>query len=88
MFEDAPRLAVFYDLADDPEVLPYVRRREALHELRRLAQLDLEHDRQVAVGPEPLQVESCNAAKAGLRVEPFEGGSALRDSGLHGLLED
>ena len=65
-----------------------VRRREALHELRRLAQLDLEHDRQVAVGPEPLQVESCNAAKAGLRVEPFEGGSALRDSGLHGLLED
>ena len=55
--EDLLRLAVGDDVADDAEIVAQLGGGEALHELRRLAQLDLEHHREGAVATEAVEVE-------------------------------
>ena len=56
------------DLAEEGEVVLEPGGGEALHELRGLAQLDLEHDREVAVPAEGPQVVLGHEAQAALRV--------------------
>ena len=72
-----------------PEVLAQVARREALHELRRLPQLDLEDDGQIAIAAQPLEVQTGDAAQALARVgRADERRAPFGDGVLHRAFED
>ena len=87
--EHAGLLAVGDRLADQPEVVAQQRRREALHELHRLAQLDLEDDGEVAVAAEPFEVQPGDAAQPlGGIGDAVERGAALGEHLAHRALED
>ena len=78
------------DVADDAEVLAQVGRGEALHELRRLPQLDLEDDGQVAVAAEAVEVQPGDLAQA-LDADRRVAATLSRPVGdrlLHRALED
>src|SRR5690349_15240764 len=50
-------------LLDDPEIFRKARGREFFHELRRAAEFDLEHYRQVAIRAQTFEMEFRNTAK-------------------------
>src|SRR4029453_13716466 len=63
--------------------------RETLHELRRLAQLDLKDHREIAIAAEPIEVEVRDVAEPlqGIR-DAGERGASLGDRLGHHALED
>ena len=82
-------LSLSDDISNDAEILAQVGRRKALHEFRRLPQLDLKDDGEVAIAAHSLEMQSCNLAKAFNRAT--FGGHALASGGNrlgHRPLED
>ena len=72
-------LAVGDRVANQAEVVAQQRDGEALHELRRLSQLHLEHDREVAIAAEAREVRAGEAAEPLARiVEVGDRGAAVR----------
>ena len=88
--EDAGRLAVGEGGADVAEVVAQQRRGQALHELHRLPQLHLKHDRQIAIAAEARQVEArraCRSRSAG-SLHVRRRGSRLGERFAHRALEE
>ena len=87
--DDAGGLAFGDHVAQDAEVVAEQRVREALHELRRLPQLDLEDDGQVAVAAQAIEVQVGDAPQPLERIgDAGERGPALGDRLAHHPLED
>jgi len=84
-----PQLAVGNRFADQPEIVAEQRRRQPFHELGRLPQLDLKHDREVAVVAEAREVGARQAAQPLARIPQVGGGGAAgREPLAHAALED
>ena len=87
--DDAGGLAFGDHVAQDAEVVAEQRVREAFHELRRLPQLDLEDDGQVAVAAQAIEVQVGDAPQPLERIgDAGERGPALGDGLAHHPLED
>ena len=87
--EQPVALAVGDRLADQPEVVAQQRRGKALHELRRLPQLDLKDDREVAIGAEAGEVAAGQAAQPLGRIAQIgDRGAAGLQTLAHAALED
>ena len=89
MAKDPGRLAVGDRGADEAEVIADHRRREPLHELRGLPQLDLKDDGETAVAAETREVEAREAAEPLDRIA--HGGdrrASLLEAIAHRPLED
>src|SRR5688500_1114609 len=87
--EHALRLALGNDVADDAEVFAEVRRREPLHELRRLPQLDLKDDGELPVAAQPLEVDARHAPQLlDWIVDPCDVLAPFGDRLIHRALED
>jgi hypothetical protein len=77
------------DAADDAEVFPHQRGGEALHELGRLAELDLEDDGEAAVAAHAFEVDAGDGAELLDRIaQRGDAGAAVRDRLAHRPLED
>ena len=87
--DDAGGLPFGDHVAQDAEVVAEQRVREAFHELRRLPQLDLEDDGQVAVAAQAVEVQVGDASQPLQRIgDAGERGPALGDRLAHHPLED
>ena len=61
--KNACALSLFESRADQSEILRETSRREFFHKLRGAAQLDLENDREIAIGAKSLEMQRRNLAK-------------------------
>src|SRR5207302_9749665 len=87
--KNAGALAVGNRLADEAEVVAQMRGREALHELRRLPELDLKDDREIAIAAQPGEMAARQPAEALARIAQIGDRLAARGQALaHAALED
>src|SRR5215470_6288178 len=61
--KDARALSFFEGRPNEREILRKTSRRKLLHKLRRAAQLNLENNRQIAIGAESLEMQRRDAAQ-------------------------
>src|SRR5207248_2458716 len=86
--EDAVALAVFDRLSNQAEVVAQQRRGEALHELRRLPELHLKDDREIAIAAQTSQVQARKAAEPLARVAELGArGAPFLERRAHAALE-
>ena len=87
--KDAARLPVGNHASDDPEVFAELRRGEALHELRRLPELDLKNHGQGPVPAEPAEMEPGDFAQPLDRIgQGVDAPPTVGDGVFHRSLED